>query len=298
MVIPTRVTIDAMLRRVARRPDDVVATLPPMMGEATAERLAAMAVLAGCPPPCFPALVAAVEAVAEDPFNLLAVQTTTGNVGVAMIVSGPAVLRMGFHPGSNGAGPGPRTNVTTGRALRLVLMNVGGATPGLLDVSCIGWPGKLSFCVAEHGAASPWPPFHQDRGFAADASVVTVVATYGFIEMADAVSTSAPALLANLSAMLAFSLASGSKGSEALALLTPQHAHILASAGYTRRRTQEELYERVQSVQPLPGRTADEEARLADSADDVLLVVTGGNGGKSAYVPPWAGSRSVSVALA
>lgn len=145
-------------------------------------------------------------------------------------------------------------------------MNVGGATPGLLDVSCIGWPGKLSFCVAERQAASPWPPFHEDRGFAADASVVTVVATYGFIEMADAVSTSAP--------------------------------HLLASGGYTRRRTQDERYERVRSVQPLSGPTSDEEPRLADSADDVLLVVTGGNGGKSAYVPPWAGSRSVSVALA
>ena len=104
----------------------------------------------------------------------------TGNVAVATLVSGAATVGMGLHAGSNGLGPGPRANVTVGRALRLALMNIGGAIPGLLDVSCIGWPGKLSFCAAEHTAASPWPPFHSDREFAADATVVTVAAAYGF----------------------------------------------------------------------------------------------------------------------
>lgn len=295
VVMPTRAAVIAMLG--GRRADDVVAVLPPMMGEATLERLAALAVLAGCPPAAFPVLVAAVEAIGQDEFNLLAVQTTTGNVAVAILVSGPRVAAMGFHAGSNGVGPGPRSNVTTGRALRLTLMNVGGATPGLLDVASIGWPGKLSFCAVEHSAASPWPPFHTAHGFPDGATVVTVVATYGFVEMADAVSAAAEPLLANVAAMMGASLVSGSRGSQALALLTPQHAHILASSGFDRRRTQAYLYERLFSDRTYRDAATGKTVWLRGTVDDVLLFVTGGNGGKSAFVPVWDGSRRVSQAL-
>src|ERR1017187_609059 len=128
---PTQAEVQAMLG--GGRRDEIIAVLPPMMGECTRERLAVLAVLAGCPYSCFPALVAAVQAVAHDEFNLLAVQTTTGNVSVAIFVSGPDAATMGFHTGCNGFGPGPRVNVTTGRALRLALMNIGGAIPGVLD---------------------------------------------------------------------------------------------------------------------------------------------------------------------
>ena len=295
VVMPTRAAIVAMLG--GRYADDRVAVLPPMMGEATLERLATLAVLAGCPPVTFPVLVAAVEAVAHDDFNLLAVQTTTGNVAVAILASGPALGGMGFHPASNGLGPGPRSNVTVGRALRLALMNIGGAVPGLLDVASIGWPGKLSFCAVEHTAASPWPPFHAHCGFPDGATVVTVVATYGFLEMADAVSTAAEPLLANVAAMMAASLVSGSRGSQALALLTPQHAHILASSGFDRRRTQQFLYERLFGVCMHTDAATGKVVTLTSTVDDILLFVTGGNGGKSAFVPVWSGSRGVSAAV-
>jgi hypothetical protein len=295
VVMPTRAAVVAMLG--GRRADDVVAVLPPMMGEAALGRLAALAVLAGCPPAVFPVLVAAVEAIAQEDFNLLAVQTTTGNVAVAVLISGPGAAAMGFHAGSNGIGPGPRSNVTTGRALRLVLMNVGGATPGLLDVASIGWPGKLSFCAVEHSAASPWPPFHTAHGFPDGATVVTVVATYGFVEMADAVSTTAGPLLANVAAMMAASLVSGSRGSQVLALLTPQHAHVLVSSGFDRRRTQEFLYERLFRVCTHTDAATGKVVTLPSTVDDILLFVTGGNGGKSAFVPVWSGSRRVSAAV-
>lgn len=295
VVKPTRAEVEVMLG--GRRRDDVVATLPPMMGDCTYERLAALAVLAGCPVPAFPVLIAAVQSVAHDEFNLLAVQTTTGNVAVAVLVSGPAAVGMGFHPGCNGLGPGPRSNVTVGRTLRLVLMNIGGALPGLLDVACLGWPGKLSFCAAEHTAASPWPPFHADRGFPGDATVVTVAAAYGFIEIADAVSTTVQPLLANLARMMAAALVSGSRGSQALALLTPQHAHTLAQGGLGRRDVQAYLHERLFDLDRHVDAAAGKPVRLVSTPEDVLLVVTGGNGGKSAFVPLWSGSRAVSVAV-
>ena len=295
VVKPTRIQVEAMLG--GRRRDEVVAALPPVMGECTHERLAALAVLAGCPVPSFPVLVAAVQAVARDELNLLAVQTTTGNVAVAVLVSGPAAARMGFHAGCNGLGPGPRSNVTVGRALRLAPMNIGGAIPGLLDVACLGWPGKLSFCAAEHTAASPWPPFHVDRGFPDNATVVTVAAAYGFIETADAVSTTVQPLLANLAGMMAAAFVSGSRGSQVLALLTPQHAHTLARGGLGRRDVQAYLHERLFDLERHVNASTGKHLRVVSTPEDVLLVVTGGNGGKSAFVPLWSGSRAVSVAV-
>lgn len=295
VVKPTRADIERILA--GRRRDVTVATLPPVMGECTHERLAAIAVLAGCPASCFPVLVAAVQAVAREEFNLLAVQTTTGNVAVCVIVSGPAAAAMGLHAGSNGLGAGPRANVTIGRALRLALVNIGGAVPGLLDVSCLGWPGKISFCAAEHAAANPWLPFHAERGFSADATVVTAAAAYGFIETADAASTTVEPLLANLCEMMGAVRVSGSRGSQVLVLLTPQHAHTLAQGGMSRRDVQAYLHERIFALDTHVDAATGKSVRIVSTPADVLIVVTGGNGGKSAFVPLWSSSRAVSVAV-
>lgn len=295
VVKPTRAEVEAMLG--GRDRDTVVAALAPVMGKCTHERLAALAVLAGCPAPSFPVLLAAVQAVAHEEFNLLAVQTTTGNVAIAVLVSGPGALGMGLHAGCNGLGPGPRSNVTVGRALRLALMNIGGAIPGLLDVACLGWPGKLSFCAAEHTAASPWPPFHVQRGFPADSTVVTVAAAYGFIETADAVSATVEQLLPNLGGMMAAARVSGSRGSQVLGLLTPQHAHTLAQGGLGLRDVQAYLHERIFDLDRHVDAATGKAVRIPSTPEDVLLVVTGGNGGKSAFVPLWSSSRAVSVAV-
>lgn len=296
VVKPARADVDAMLA--GRGRDAVVATLPPVMGKCSHEGLAALAVLAGCPAACFPVLVAAVQAVARDEFNLLAVQTTTGNVAVVVLVSGPGAAAMGLHAGSNALGAGPRANVTLGRALRLALMNIGGAVPGLLDVSCLGWPGKLSFCTAEHTAASPWPPFHVGRGFSADATVVTVGAAYGFIETADATSTTVEPLLSNLCNMMAAARVSGSRGSQVLVLLTPQHAHTLAQGGLMRHDVQAYLHERIFALDQHVDAATGKVVSIVSAPEDVLIGVTGGAGGKSAFVPLWSSSRAVSVAIA
>lgn len=295
VIKPARSDVAAMLGR--RHGKDVIAALPPVMGECTYAALAAMAVLAGCPPRSFPVLVAAVQAAVQDRLNLLAAVTTTGNVAITILVSGPAAAEMGFHCGCNAFGPGPRANVTVGRALRLALMNIGGAVPGLLDVSCLGWPGKLSFCAAEHTATSPWPAFHTDRGFASDETVVTVGAAYGFIEMADATSTSVDPLLSNLSRMLRAARASGSRGSEVLVVLTPQHAHTFAQGGLDRHEVKKRLHERLGEFGEDVDSAIGKAVRTVTTPKDVLVFVAGGNGGKSAYVPLWSGSRTVSVAV-
>ena len=153
------------LRHTTRDRREVVAVLPPRQGEATVERIAINAVMAGCRPEYFPVVIAAVEALAQPPFNLDSVQATTHPVAPLMIVNGPIAKEIGLNGGYNAFGQGFRPNLTIGRALRLVLMNVGGGLPGTGDRATQGSPAKIAYCVAENEDANPWEPLHVELGF-------------------------------------------------------------------------------------------------------------------------------------
>ncbi|HEU0316240.1 MAG TPA: redoxin domain-containing protein, partial [Solirubrobacteraceae bacterium] len=170
VVPPTPERVEAMLG--GRDPGRSLGTVPPVHGEATLERVAACAVLAGCRPDYFPLVVAAVEAALEPSFNAHGIGVTTQPAAPVLIVNGPARDRVGLNSGMGALGPGFRANATIGRALRLVLSLTGGAAPGGLDRSTLGHPGKVGLCIAENEERSPWPPFHVERGFPADASTV------------------------------------------------------------------------------------------------------------------------------
>src|SRR6185503_7268933 len=152
----------------------LVATLAPRFGGATVEAIAVNAALAGAGPEHLPAIVAAVEAVADPAFNLQGVLPTTHPCTPLVIVNGPAAARLGVNAGPNALGQGHRANAVIGRALRLVLQNVAGATPGHVDRATLGHPGKYSYCLAENEAASPWEPLSVERGFSREQSCVTV----------------------------------------------------------------------------------------------------------------------------
>src|SRR5512134_2418225 len=171
--------VEAVLRLADREPREVVAVLPPRQGEATVEKLAINAVMAGCRPEYFPVLLAAVEAVSQPPFNLDAVQATTHPVTPLLIVNGPIAKEIGLNGSYNAFGQGFRANMTIGRALRLVLMNVGGGLLGSGDRSTQGNPAKIAYCVAENEAASPWEPLHVEAGFDRATSTVTAVPCEG-----------------------------------------------------------------------------------------------------------------------
>ena len=161
---PTPERVARMLSATRRRPDDVAAILVPRLGRATIEAIAANAVMAGARPEHLPVILAAVEAVAEPAFNLQAIQTTTHPCSPLVIVNGPLAARLGIHAGGNVLGQGARANAVIGRALRLILQNVGGARPGQEDRATHGHPGKYSYCMAENEAASPWAPLSVERG--------------------------------------------------------------------------------------------------------------------------------------
>lgn len=157
MVPPTEARVAAMAAGSGMPPGQVVAVVPPAMGVATVELIAVNAVMAGCRPQHMPLLIAAVQAMVEPQFNLYGCQATTHPVAPLLIVNGPLARALNIHSGSGCFGPGPWDNGVVGRAVRLILLNIGGAVPGEIDKATMGHPGKFSFCIAENEAESPWP---------------------------------------------------------------------------------------------------------------------------------------------
>jgi hypothetical protein len=160
-------------------PEYVVAVLDPMGGQATVEKIAVNAVMAGCEPAHMPILIAAVEAIARPELDLRGVSTTTNPDIPMLIVSGPIVGQLGINAGTNTLGRGWRANATIGRALHLIIQNVGGSWPGVTDMSSIGQPGEFSMMLAENGPASPWGPLHVELGFPRASNVVIVLSAEG-----------------------------------------------------------------------------------------------------------------------
>jgi hypothetical protein len=234
-VPPTAERIERMLGRYAARADEEICQLAPLFAAVTWRDVAANAVMAGCRPDYLPVVAAAVEALADAEFNLIGVSTTTGSAATLVIVNGPAAVRIGMNSGANALGPGSRANASIGRALRLVLQNVGGAKAGEIDMATIGQPAKYGFCFAENEAASPWEPLHVERGFAPDDDVATVVGSSGIVEVVDSCSRT-PGELAQTFAqsMLIAGTVGGAGllgGGQPLIVLPPELAVFLHQAG-------------------------------------------------------------------
>lgn len=297
-------------------PDQLVATLAPCFGEATWRALAENAVMAGCLPAYLPVVAAAAAAVAEAEFNLLGIQTTTGNAATMIIVNGPIATIIGMNAGANALGPGNRANATIGRALRLVLQNIGGAKPGEMDMATLGQPGKYTFCLAENEAQSPWTTLHADRGFAKEQSAVTVIGAEGIIEIVDSVSTEPEHLIRTYANSMLFAGSAGTSGligaGEPLLLMPPDHAELFKRAGWSKPDVKAALHreallplerlspavaERIAAARKTANQDAAAPIRIARDAADILIVVAGGSGVKAAYIPTWSGSRAVSRAI-
>ena len=246
---PTREAVDRMLTHADRAPDEVIAKVATRWGKATVEKIAVNAVMAGCRPEYMPVLIAAVRAITDPAFNLTAVQATTNPVAPLLIVNGPVAQAIGMNSRFNAFGQGSQANATIGRALRLVMINVGGGHPEATDRAIQGQPAKYTFCVAENEAESPWDPLHVERGLERGASAVTAVAVMGFHAWASAVHTletgSAESLVSTMSgAMAAMGVNNVQYAGVTLLVLNPYHASILARSGYSKDRLKQELFER------------------------------------------------------
>ncbi len=323
LVPPTPERVLRMLDGTARQAQEVVALVPPNMGEATVEKVAINAVMAGCRADCLPVVIAGLEAVCTDEFNIHGVMATTMGASPVLVVNGPVRHRLGMNMGLSALGQGNRANATIGRALRLAIRNIGGAAPGGTERSTLGNPMKFTMCFAEWEERNPWSPLHVERGFKAEQSVVTAFAM-----------SSGPTLMVDQDARSGAHLA-GSFGlcldaifhprahfaTETLVVVAPEHVDTFVRDGYGKA----EIRARIQQVTARPIRelAADEvsavgfkPAALAamDEAalnrrlpkfrrdEDIHLVVAGAEAGKfSAAFHGWVtgkiGSMPVSQAI-
>lgn len=313
-VAPTRARVDAMLAGAKADGAASLGLMPPLWRECTLESLAVNAVMAGADPSYFPVIVAAVEAMLDPGFNLYGVQATTHPVAPLVIVSGPYAKTIGLHTGSGLFGPGFRPNATIGRAIRLTLLNVGGAWPGRHDMATQGSPAKFSFAIAEREDASPWEPLHVGLGFRPEESVVTVYGGEPPHNVNDHVSTTAPGILnnvADVAATLGSNVGWYMTQSQLLVVLGPEHAATIAADGLTKADVQRFVFEHARIPLgrlklggmwgmhdwPTWMQKATDDAVMmpqVPSVDDVFVVVAGGSGKHSAVVPNCTFSRAVS----
>ncbi len=306
LVPPTMARVAAMLAANGYAADEEIAMLPPGFETVTANDVAICAVLAGCKPEYFPVLVAAVDALSDMSFNLVGIATTTGSAAPIYIVNGPIVEKIGLNAKNNALGSGHRANATIGRAMTLILQNVGGAIPGEVDMATLGQPAKYSCCFAENVDESPWAPLHVERGFAADASVVTAVGISGTGEVNDSDSQDAAGLAQTFAQSMLMAGISGGAGllggGEPLCLFPPEWAAMFHRDGFTKQQAKQMIWEQavlpVEKLAPAQRKhrmaaASDPSAnviRVAEKADDLMIVVAGGVGRKAAYLPTWGGT--------
>lgn len=309
IIPPTEESVAEMVAATGRPADAALGNMPPSYASVTVRDIAVNAVLAGCLPPYMPVLVAAVEAMLLPEFNLMQIACSTKGVAPLMIVNGPIRREIDLNSGENVFGPGQRSNSTIGRALRLLMMNVGGAVPGSLDRATLGHPGKYSYVIAESEETSPWTPLHVDHGFEASDSTVTLVGAEGPRLVTNHLTRRPEALLITVADALRTLGSFGFFGpTNAVVVLGPEHRDVVADGGFDKQDVQDFLYDacerkasELRSIDseypPLKEAKSDGEAvKLFESPQDIHVISSGGAGRFSAVCPGFSHkSYSVSV---
>ncbi|MBI4524764.1 MAG: hypothetical protein HY695_13250 [Deltaproteobacteria bacterium] len=299
VIPPTREAVREMMNGFDK--DEIVGVIAPLNGIATVEKIAANAVLAGCLPEYFPIVMAAMKAILDPGFNINGVQTTTGNVTPLIVVNGPCRQALEINCSSNVLGQGWRANATIGRAIRLILTNIGGGIPGLYDKATLGQPAKYTFCIAENEEENPWEPLHVERGISRGADAVSVFGCSGVHSIIDMASQTAKGLLKTMALSMMGGATSGVTSSEALIIICPEHAAILSAGGYQKEEIRQELFVRARTphekfseenlellAKRRPRWFKNGQARelpIVDRPEDIWIVVAGGKGAKSAFIP-------------
>jgi hypothetical protein len=310
VVPPTRERVERMLAGTTRAREALVAEVPPSFGRATVEKLAINAVMAGCRPDYFAVVLAVVEAACDPVFNLHGQSGTTNATSPLIIVNGPIRARLGVNCAAGVFGPGFRANATIGRALRLVMINLGGTKAGEISMSTLGHPGRYTYCIGEHEEASPWEPLHVERGSKLEESTVTLFPGEGPFIVNDHSSREASQLVASLgwSAAGVWNHKSFPLYGHTLWIIGPEHAATIGSEGWSKEDVKRSLFDTVRrpARELLPGPDGAESGRLKDlagsdpdalipkfpSVEEIMVVVAGGTAGRfSAVVPGWMGGE-------
>jgi len=309
VVPPTRRLVERAVAASGRDGDELIALVPPNYGRATVEKIAVNAVMAGCRPEYVPVVLAAVEAMCDEAFDLHGVSATTNAPAPLVIVNGPIRAKLEINSGAGVFGPGWRANATIGRAVRLVCVNLGGAKPGDVSMSTLAHPGRYTYCIGEHEEASPWESLAVEHGFGPEASTVALLAADAplgvYAQRARAPEELMPTIAASMAVVSHHRM---THWGDTLLVLSPEHAKLLGDAGWKKSDVRRWLHEKLQwPVRELiPGRDGGEGlpehvlAKYRDPDRDTTLipkfrapehikvVVAGGTAGRfSAIVPGW-----------
>lgn len=246
VVPPTEERVLRMLEGTPRAPDEIVATVPPNLVDVTVEKVAIAAVMAGCLPEYLPWVLTAVEAACNDEFNMHGVLATTMPAGPVLVCSGPGTTAIGMNSEGNALGQGNRASLTIGRALQLLVRNVGGGRPGGVDRATHGNPGKLSFCFAER-PDSPFGTLAGARGATPGADALTVFAGEGPRCIVDQLSREPDSLASSLASCLrTLHHPKMVMVFDAILVLGPEHGRVFTDADWDRDRVTEEIRARLE----------------------------------------------------
>lgn len=244
LVPPTQERVLRMLSGTARDPKDVVGICPPDLEPATVEKIAINAVMAGCKPEYLPTVLAAVEAILDHDFCMHGVLATTMYVGPVLVVNGPVRGHIGMNALGNALGQGNRANATIGRAVQLVVRNIGGGRPREVDRAALGNPGKYSFCFAEDEEGSSWEPLAVTRGIAPGKSAVTAFAGYGIHSVVDQKSRDPESLTRSFAeCMKAVHNVKLAPACDMMLVVCPEHERTFRAAGWSKQRFHDRLME-------------------------------------------------------
>jgi hypothetical protein len=302
---PTENRIEAMLAGISASADEVLPIIQPSQAAITIADIAVNAVMAGCRPIVFPVVVAAMRTLVDPGFNLSLMQSTTHPTAPLVIVHGPIAEQAGFNSATGTLGPGSIANATVGRAIRLCLLNLGHARPGVLDFATQASPAKYAYCMAENAAESPWEPYHTaTAGLDPQQSAVTVMGGEGPHHVNDHTSTTATGVLSTVGSMITVlgSNPTWITGSQSIVVLGPEHATTIADSGFSRRDVQMWLYEHARmplskyktggmwgmQIWPRWKQVVDDDNFMMcplDSPDSFRVIVGGGIGRNSCVIP-------------
>ncbi|HYX63713.1 MAG TPA: thioredoxin family protein [Burkholderiales bacterium] len=305
VVPPSEERVYAMLQGTRRRADEVLGAIPPNFAECTVEKAAINAVMAGCRPEYLPVVLAAIEAALLPAFGLHGILATTNAVGPVIMVNGPLAGRIGMNAKGNALGQGNRANASIGRALQLVVRNVGGGRPGEIDRAVFGNPGKYTFCFAEDESDARWESFAVERGFPPQASTVTLFPGDGVIPVIDHLSRRPEDLLKSYAGCLRALYNPGQVNDVgAFLVVAGEHANVFYEAGWSKARLKAALAERlwIPMDEVVEGRSG----KLQMSAEELLLprapkfrtgslniVRAGGAAGKYSAIISGLGSKGI-----
>jgi hypothetical protein len=267
---PTEKAVAEMMTGTDLPPDHIVTRLIPRLGKATVEKIAVNAVMAGALPTHLPVLIAAVKSLMDPRSRFDTFGVSTGSWAPFFIINGPIRKDIHINCGSGALSPGDIANAAIGRAMGLIIKNIGGARKGIEDMGVLGNPGKYTLVLGEYEEESPWEPLHVERGFNKEDSTLTLFLPNTYIQTIPR-DTNVKGYLETYASL--------NPGSMSCLLVVPPHAKVLAGEGWTKKRIKEYILEN--SASPFPpaqGGRGTPILPVKSSIDDLMIIVAGGPG--------------------